>query len=550
MMATNPYQVLGPSVPQMLGRSTLRCQIDRHLRKETPDHVSVVGPSYYGKSVLLRHIADSYGTGAVGYVAASYIDLRRGVPASDCEFMRRFEEEVKAALWNVHPELAHDIDEYRNVGGLLGPMLYVFNALEEKGERLLAVLDGFDYALAGTGLTRNLWDQLRTLAQKDSLRFVTGSRRRLLDLCHTEESRTSDFWNIFFDGPISVAALEDADLEAFLKPLLDAGCKIDGPAPRKEVANWTGGVPLLVSALMQRLWDDYHGEHLSPKIINQAAKAVLVGRRQLLDALWDDCDNELRTDVDALSRGDISLTEIAGRRRRTLVERGFGRESRNLMHGSCRLIQLYARDQAPVVADLTRLVGTAAGFGANVQSLLKLRLAQVSAPPAAAADTPALGAVDEKLRDFVSLAIRDLAPVPERAMIWARNIAERALQVVWEAEGLPTDRTLPEKWTEEWDKNGVRYPRPRGTSPLSRGEQCSILRLATGTDRTIRCTRFLTKPTFLLLDHLQSVGNFGQHRGDGPEVTVVTVGFAAAVLSSAISLLECLASDLAGAAHA
>ena len=35
----------------------------------------------------------------------------------------------------------------------------VLEDLENEGLRLLVVLDGFDYALAGTGLTRNLWDQ-------------------------------------------------------------------------------------------------------------------------------------------------------------------------------------------------------------------------------------------------------------------------------------------------------------------------------------------------------------------------------------------------------
>jgi hypothetical protein len=49
---------------------------------------------------------------------------------------------------------------------------------------------------AGTGLTRILWDQLRSLGQKASLRLVTGSRCPLRELCKTEESRTSDFWEI------------------------------------------------------------------------------------------------------------------------------------------------------------------------------------------------------------------------------------------------------------------------------------------------------------------------------------------------------------------
>ncbi len=527
MADPNPYQVLGPSVPDVLGRAALLGRIDNHLRKPSPDHVSVVGPAHYGKSVLLRHVASSYGTGAGGFVAASYVDLRHPVPTSDREFMRRLATEIKTVLQAARSPLAEWIEEdagHEELGAVLDEL--------HEGERLLAVLDGFDYALAGTGLTRNLWDQLRTLAQRSSLRLVTGSRKPLRETCRTEESRTSDFWEIFYDTPVRVGALDDGDLNAFLQPLRDAGCEFDEPA-RKEVANWTGGVPLLVVALLQKLWEDRRGKRCSKPEIDQAAAAVLGGRRQLLDALWENCDDDLRADLDALSRGDVPLAELADRRRRTLVERGFGRESRNRMRGFCRLMQRHAQDQAPAVANLKRLLGTAAGFGANVQSLLKLRLDQVSE-----------GAADEELRELIDLAIRDLAPVPERALIWARSIAERALLLVWDAEQLPRDRTLPAEWTAGWDNDDVHYPRDQGSRPLASGQQCNVLRLATGTDRTARCTRFLTKPTFLLLDHLQSVGNFGQHRGDAPEVTV---GFAAAVLSSAISLVECLARDLADA---
>ena len=167
----DPYQVLGPSVPPMLGRAALMGRIDNHLRKPSPDHVSVVGPALYGKSVLLSHAAATYRDGIEQYVTAAYVDLRRGEPpASDREFMRRIAGEIKAALQAVRPDLAEyfefeDISEYDVLD-------LVFDQLEKDGMRLLAVLDGFDDALAGTGLTRNLWDQLRTLAQRPSLLLV------------------------------------------------------------------------------------------------------------------------------------------------------------------------------------------------------------------------------------------------------------------------------------------------------------------------------------------------------------------------------------------
>ena len=438
----------------MLGRAELMRRFENHLLKPTPDHVSIVGPGHYGKSVLLRHLASVYGGGSGGYLAAVYVDLRHGTPTSDQEFMRRFAEEVKTALQPVRPRLEELIDlEDETMHEVLG---LVFEDLEKEGMRILVVLDGFDYALAGTGLTRTLWDQLRVLAQTPSLRLVTGSRRPLRELCRTEESRTSDFWEIFYDTPLRVTALGNADVTDFLRPLRDMGCEFDGPA-RKEVSNWTGGVPLLLCALLQRLWAEHRGERLAKPEIDRAAEKLLAERRQLLDALWDDCDGELHADLGVLGDQDIRLTDLSDRRRRAMEERGFGRVSGNRLRSSCRLMQRYAQAQAPAIADLTRLLGTAVGFATHVRSLLELRLAQVSVDTA-----------DEDLRAFVKNAIRDLAPVPERALVWIRSIANRALKLVWEAE-LPPDSTLPVEWRDEWD--GIRSElsdRPREAAPLTR----------------------------------------------------------------------------------
>ena len=65
----------------------------------------------------------------------------------------------------------------------------------------------------------------------------------------------------------------------------------------------------------------------------------------------------------------------------------------------------------------------------------------------------------------------------------------------------------------------------------------------TGTEKVRRQSRYVTKTTCLLMDHLQSVGNFGQHRSDFPE-TKVTVGFAASIVLAAMALVESLTADL------
>lgn len=259
---------------------------------------------------------------------------------------------------------------------------------------------------------------------------------------------------------------------------------------------------------------------------------MLGERHELLAELWDDCDGELRADLGALADADIPVADLSEGRRRALESRGFGRVSKNRLRSSCRLMQRYAEERAPALADLTRLLGTAPGFEAHIRSVLELRLAQVAGSE-----------VDRDLREFVGNAVRDIEPDPKHALIWIRSIADRALALIWDTE-LPRDRMFPPEWIDEWRHAGVKsLPEDGGRLPYGSGPQCAVLRLITGTDRVRRRSRYVTKTTSLLVDHLQSVGNFGQHRENFPE-TNVSIGFAAASVLAAISLVENLTADL------
>src|SRR5439155_17670907 len=96
-----------------------------------------------------------------------------------------------------------------------------------------------DPVLQNSAIPRNLWDNLRTLGQIKSLRFMTGSRDQLHRLCYNPEARTSDFFRIFYDEPLLVGPFDDADWKD-----LYATCRLtlDGSG-EKELVNWTGGHP-------------------------------------------------------------------------------------------------------------------------------------------------------------------------------------------------------------------------------------------------------------------------------------------------------------------
>ena len=515
-MNDNPYQVFGVGIPQMLGRERLFEKLCRHLTKSTPDHMCIVGPPMFGKSVLLNHLAWHFKDTGAHFVTSLYWNLRYDTPMTDDQFRRRLAQRVRSSLQSVQLELADYLEpEDEGISDLLH---LVFDEMESKGLCLLAVLDGFDHILAGSGITRNLWDELRALCEMSSLRVVTGSRIRLRELCKTEDSRTSDFWRIFNPEPLKVGCFEEHDWRGFLSPFDASSVRLDDTAI-KAITNWTGGVPILAAALASRLLEDAPtGALLSKQHVDSVAKAILEELRELLAALWDDCTIDIQSLLAELANEELSISDLPDQDIRDVELRGFARSSENKLRSCCHVMARYARQQADEVNNMQRLFGNAKRFKINIRSLLELRVGQISG-------------ADPMLLADVKKAIRDLHPEPTQSTTWARSIADRALDLIWKAE-LPPDRSLP----DEWKFVGVRFD----VLPQKRGQQCSILRIITGTEDHSSVAKYVTKPTYLLVDHIQSVGDFGQHRQG---ITVSTLN-AASFCLSAVSLCESLQNDL------
>ena len=518
-MNDRPYQVLGDGVPRMLGRKRLFRKLLGHLLKDTPDHVCVVGPTLFGKSVLLNHLSSHLKSEDDHYLTSVYWDLRHGTPRTDAEFRERFAQRVRVALKPVRADLAEYLDpEDEDPFELLD---IVFEEMQGEGLRLLAVLDGFDHVLGGGTITRNFWDRMRVLAQRGSLRLVTGSRGRLRELCKSEDSRTSDFWEIFFDTPLQVGCFEEDDWDGFLEPFASNGVDVEEPA-RKELANWTGGVPILAASLAQRLMEDSAVTNLVTKpFVDRVAGAMANDAPESIRQLWHDCPVEVQSLLTDLTRGDVPVSEVPLDRIRILERRGFVGTSRGKLRSACRLMREFARKRHSEVTTLRHLFGDEGRFEANLRGLLELRLEGIR------------NRVDPTLAGYAQKAIREL-PEPDHAIVWMRSFSETALDLIWNAE-LDGDNSLP----EAWEASGIEFDE-QGRLPVSRGKQCGILRKATGSANSPQVTRFLTKPAFLLLDHLHAVGDFGQHR-DGARISVPT---AAAFCLSAIELCDRLASDL------
>src|SRR5690606_2029334 len=136
----------------------------------------------------------------------------------------------------------------------------------------------------------------------------------------------------------------------------------------------------------------------------------------------------------------------------------------------------------------------------------------------------------------------------ELSLVATRSLVQRAIQLIWDAE-LPGTNTLPEDWTNEWKHGGAapKWLDDRRRVPSGDGQQMHALDLLTGKkvghNFVERKAKLLTRSTFLLLDSLQSMGDFGQHLKDYPECPPTT-SFAVAIIVNAIELVDALTLDL------
>ncbi|GAH36751.1 unnamed protein product, partial [marine sediment metagenome] len=173
-MSKNPYQIFKNKDTIMRGRIKVSEQISNHLNKASPDHISIVGPRYIGKTVLLANVDQYFQSRKEIFFAKIYWDLRHRIPDSDSDFLAAFASKIKNGLEHDYASVADYIDIAEK--DIIGMIQTVFEVIEDDNKKILLILDGFDRILSCADITRNLWDNLLALSRRNSLRFMTASR--------------------------------------------------------------------------------------------------------------------------------------------------------------------------------------------------------------------------------------------------------------------------------------------------------------------------------------------------------------------------------------
>lgn len=521
-MPERPFQIFGDSIPRMIGRRAVMDRLLRGLAKPVPDHMQIVGPRSAGKTVLVNELVKEIRLEGSSYGGAVRWNLGHQPPGDDQAFLAGLRDHTASALDERHAYWAGALRDYRDQP--LDGMKEVLGALNEEDIKVLVVLDGFDKPLASGSFTRNLWDNLADLGRRQSLRYVTTSRKRLHDLIRDSDSAVSDFWGIFDQNPVTLGCFDDDDIAQVIASL--AGTMLSAGA-RTELLNFTNAFPPLMLCVLNELVQQGASGEINQASLMRAAQQSHQAVEALLDRLWKECSvtaKELQRTL--ISDGNVSTSGISPRDIDQLVERGFGAQHGGQLHRPCLLLKRFLEGLEDEGSSLRLLFGTEGAFFANAKGLLEHRLNQ-------------LPALDRSLRRSLERGIEDLPDHADNCIGNVRNIVDRALDLIWTAE-LNAGK-IPDEWFAKWDYNNeTSHNAWKAQFPAGRGPQVGLLGLITGTERSSPVARYVTRNSYSLLAAAHGFGNFGQHTGGA----VVHPGTAVAAMMVCIEMAASLLREL------
>ncbi|WFU74261.1 hypothetical protein [Bradyrhizobium sp. CB2312] len=390
-------------------------------------------------------------------------------------------------------------------------------------------MDGFDKPLSNGRLTRNLWDQLRELALKPSLRLVTASRRTLRDLIRNPESQTSDFWGIFDPSPVRVGCFDENDLAALLHQL--PHLKLTGGA-QTELWNASNGCPVMMLEALNCLCDEIsEAVTVTPEVMKSSCESAYPYVKDKIDSLWRDCSPQGQDLLfRVMEEGAVLRTGSIGADAESLMDKGFVRLVGNKVQGVSRLLGRYLEEQPNENSALLRMFGDVHSYNNNLKAALEHRLSQVEN-------------LDGVLNRYLRQGVGDFPEHPGMFLSSVHGMLEQALTLIWKAECWDTQKNrpwIPSEWFSLWQRNEEKIPEEWKTRFPEGGQRLRLLDLMTGTQKSDRLARCATKNTYVLANALQGFRDFGVH----PKAAEIDLGTAYAALHLCVELAALLAREL------
>lgn len=304
-MIVNPFTYGNPisDSTRFVGRRLLVEQIYSRLRNVEFESSSLVGERRIGKTSLLNYIADADVRRAHGLrtdqVIFVYVDLAlldaMTTPTRLWQYLLR---QIIPHLSETDAEPLHDaLREPQALDNFT--LAEVFDRLDAKQSHVVLLLDEFENVTRNQNFSPDFFYGLRSLAIHHHLALITSSRRELIELTHSEELRSSPFFNIFAN--INVRLLTEQDARALIDNALSETRVRFTPAEIDSVLRTAGTHPFFLQTACHFLFDA-HTQNLDAD-----ARSEFWDQKFRLEATshlaeyWRHCDAREKTVLAALA---------------------------------------------------------------------------------------------------------------------------------------------------------------------------------------------------------------------------------------------------------
>lgn len=298
MVSVNPFTYGNPisDAGRFVGRRRQVEQIFSRLRNVEFESSSLVGERRIGKTSLLYYIADADVRRAQGldpdefifvYVDLALLDTTT-TPARLWQYLLR---QILPHLTGADAEPLRDaLREPETLDNFT--LAEVFDRLDAQRRHVVLLLDEFENVTRNQNFTPDFFYGLRSLAIHHRLALITSSRRELIELTHSEEIRSSPFFNIFAN--INVRLLNDQDARALIDNALSETDVHFTHAEIERVLRAAGTHPFFLQTACHFLYQAHREGWNAADRLAYLAREFSAQAMPHLSEYWRHCDERER----------------------------------------------------------------------------------------------------------------------------------------------------------------------------------------------------------------------------------------------------------------
>ena len=304
-MIVNPFTYGNPisDAARFVGRERQVEQIFSRLRNVEFESSSIVGERRIGKTSLLYYIADAQVRRAHGLAPDAFIFVYADLALLDatttpmCLWQYLLRQMLSHLAEN---DAAFVRDAMRDADALDNfTLAEVFDYLDAQKKHVVLLLDEFENVTRNQNFSPDFFYSLRSLAIHHRLALITSSRRELIELTHSDEIRSSPFFNIFAN--INVRLLNPDDARALIENALSETDVRFTPTEIENILRVAGTHPFFLQTACHFLF------HAHAEQWNAAAREEFWQRKFRAEALphvseyWRHCDEREKIVLAALA---------------------------------------------------------------------------------------------------------------------------------------------------------------------------------------------------------------------------------------------------------